>query len=77
MTNKVVEQCKRKGCFNPVMDGKYCEHCKQKKKEKRNIVYVGVGGPAIIGLGVAIKKGVIKQGPKIASKVVQVISRKL
>ncbi len=76
MTNEKPKQCKSKGCYNPVLDGKYCEYCKQKRKEKRNNILAGAGGAAILGGSVAIKKGVIKQVPKIAAKVIQVILRK-
>lgn len=76
MTNEKHRQCKSKGCYNPVLDGKYCEHCKQKRKEKRDKILARAGGAAILGCGVAIKKGVIKKTPKIAAKVIQVILRK-
>ncbi|RBP60352.1 hypothetical protein DES36_1168 [Alkalibaculum bacchi] len=33
-------------------------------------------GVAILGGGAAIKKGVLKQAPKIAAKMIKVISRK-
>lgn len=75
MTNEKTKQCKSKGCYNPVLDGKYCENCKQKRKEKRDKILAGAGGAAILGCGVAIKKGVIKKAPKIAAKVIQVILR--
>lgn len=76
MTNEKHKQCKSKGCYNPVLDGKYCVQCKQKRKEKRDKILAGAGGAAILGYGVAIKKGVIKKGPKIVAKVIQVILRK-
>jgi len=76
MTNEKIKQCKSKGCDNPVLDGKYCEHCKQKRKEKREIILAGAGSVAILVGGVVKKSGVIKQVPKIAAKVMQVILRK-
>lgn len=82
MTNEKPKQCKSKGCYNPVLDGKYCVQCKQKRKEKRDKILAGAGagagagGAAIWGVGVAIKKGVIKQVPKIGEKVIQVFLKK-
>ena len=68
-------KCKTKACDNPVLDGKYCEYCTQKRKEKRDAGLVIVG-TALIGLiGVAIKKGGLKQVPKIAAKAVKIIFR--
>lgn len=68
--------CKTKGCNNPVLDGKYCEHCKQVRKETKNKVLIGAGGVAIPAAGYAIKKGALKQVPKIAKTVLQIILRK-
>lgn len=78
MANETPGKCKSKGCYNPVLDGKYCEHCKQKRKEKRDKILAGagVGGSAILGVAVAIKKGVLKQAPKIITKGIEVILRK-
>lgn len=76
MTNEKPKQCKSKGCCNPVLDGKYCEYCRQKRKEKRNKILAGAGSAVILGGGVAIEKVVIKQFPKIAAKVLQVILRR-
>lgn len=76
MTNDKTKRCKSKGCYNPVLEGKYCEHCKQKRREKRDEILAGVGGAAIFAIVAAIKKGAIKQGPKIAAKVIQVILKK-
>ncbi len=75
MTNEESIQCKSKGCSNPVLDGKYCEHCEQKRKEKRNRIWAGAGVFALPAVGVAIKKGALKQVPKIVAKVLQVILR--
>ncbi len=71
MTNEILKQCKRKGCFNPVLKGKYCEQCTQKRKEKKDKILAGLGGIVILGGGAALRKGVIKQVPKIAVKVVK------
>lgn len=70
MNNEKTKKCKQKDCNNSVLDGRYCEHCKQKRKESRNKV-IALVSPVILGLGVMIKKG-----PKIASEVIKVISRK-
>ena len=76
MINEKPKQCKSKGCCNPVLDGKYCEYCKQSRKETKNKILVVAGGVAIPAVGVAIKKGALKQVPKIAAKVIQVILRR-
>lgn len=68
--------CKTKGCTNPVIDRKYCEHCKQVRKETKNKVLIGVSGVAIPATGYAIIKGKLKQVPKIAKTVLQVILSK-
>lgn len=76
MINEKPKQCKSKGCNNPVLDGKYCEYCKQIRKERKDKILAGAGGAVILGVSVAIKKGVIKQVPKIAAKILQVILRR-
>lgn len=78
MDNEKTKLCKTKGCTKPVLDGKYCENCKKKRKEKRGkiLAEAGAGGAAILVGGVAIKKGALKQIPKIAAKVIQVVLRK-
>lgn len=76
MANEKAKQCKTKGCSNPVLDGKYCEYCKQKRKENKNNGLAVAGGIAIPAVGIAIKKGALKQIPKIAGKVIQVVLRK-
>jgi len=68
--------CKTKGCNNPVLNGKYCEFCKQKRKENGQKVAaagVAVGIPAA---GYAIKKGALKQIPKFAKSVLQAVLKK-
>jgi hypothetical protein len=78
MIKENPKQCKSKSCFNPVLDGKYCVNCKQIRKERKEKILVGIGAgvPVIFGCVVAIKKGGIKQVPKIAAKVLKVILRK-
>ena len=76
MNNEKTIQCKTKGCGNPVLDGKYCEYCKQKRRENKNKGLAVAGGIAIPAVGIAIKKGALKQIPKIAGKVIQVLLRK-
>lgn len=76
MSNEKTKQCKTKGCCNPVLDGKYCEHCKQKRKETRDKV-IGVACAPLLLVGrYAIKKGALKQISKIAAKAIQVALRK-
>lgn len=76
MDNEKAKQCKTKGCNNPMIDGKYCEFCKQKRKENKDKIMVGAGGVLILGGGVAVKKGALKHIPKIAAKVIQLVLRK-
>lgn len=76
MANEKAKQCQTKGCNNPVLDGMYCEFCKQKRKENKDKIMAGAGGALILGGGVAIKKGALKQIPKIAAKVIQLVLRK-
>ena len=76
MATEKAKTCKTKGCNNPVLDGKYCEHCKQVRKENKNKGLAIAGGIAIPAVGVAIKKGALKQVPKIAKAVAQIILRK-
>lgn len=72
MTNDTKKQCKSKGCLNPVLKGNYCELCSKKRKEKRDLILGGLGSAAIISGGVAIKKGAIKQIPKVAANIVKI-----
>lgn len=76
MAKDKVKFCKTKGCNNPVLDGKYCEYCKQVRKETKNKVLLGAGGAAIPAAGYAIKKGALKKVPGIAKTVLQIILRK-
>jgi hypothetical protein len=70
MTNQQPKQCITKDCYNPVLDGKYCEQCRQKRKEIRNKIVAGTGGIAAALL--VVVKGGIKHAPKIAAKAIQV-----
>lgn len=38
MDKEKAKQCKTKGCNNIVIDGKRCEFCKQKRKEKKRTI---------------------------------------
>jgi len=69
----MTKQCKSKNCNNPIIDGKYCEYCKQRKKERREKIWGVIGSTAFLGGCVAVKKGVIKQVPIIAAKIVNVV----
>ena len=61
MNNAELKKCKNKGCNNLVLDGKYCEHCKHDKKEKRDN-FLKVAGPTVISmLLIAVK---LKKNPK-------------
>jgi hypothetical protein len=68
-------QCKTKGCNNPVLDGKYCLQCTQIRKENKKKGWAVAGAVGIPALGIAIKKGALKQAPKIAKAVVKIIFR--
>ncbi|MFA9422197.1 MAG: hypothetical protein ACERLG_01375 [Sedimentibacter sp.] len=57
MAKEKAKQCKTKGCNNPVLFGKYCEHCKQKRKEKRDKIWAGIVSAAILVVGFKMKKG--------------------
>jgi hypothetical protein len=76
MAKEKTTICKTKGCNNPILDGKYCEYCKQKRKEKGNIAKGAVAAVGIPAAGYAIKKGALKQVPKIAKAALQIILRK-
>lgn len=76
MADGKVMQCKTKGCNNPVLDGKYCLQCAQVRKENKNKGLAVAGAVGIPALGYAIKKGALKQVPKIAKAVVRIILRK-
>jgi hypothetical protein len=56
MNDAVSRKCKKKGCNNPVLDGNYCEHCKQSRKEQRENFLKGAGGVLMILIAVILKK---------------------
>ena len=70
------ETCKTKDCDNPVLDGKYCEHCKQVRKETRGKVYKVTGGAAIPVAGVVAKTGAWRKIPEIAVKIARLFLKK-
>ena len=76
MANEKAKQCKTNGCNNPVLDGKYCDYCNQRRKEDKDKIKAGVGGAFILGGGFAIKKGALKKIHRIAEKVIKVVLRK-
>lgn len=65
MTNEKPKQCKSKGCYNPTLDGKYCNLCKQKRKENRGKILKGAGavasGVAILVVSVVKNKDIINK----------------
>lgn len=63
MNNAELEKCKNKGCNNPVLDGKYCEHCKLVRKEKRGN-FVKVVGSAAVSIGSIALAVILKKKPK-------------
>ena len=76
MAKEKTAICKTKGCNNPVLNGKYCEYCKQKRKEDGNKVKAVVGGAAILGGGAVVKKVGVKKVVEFAGKVLQVVLRR-
>lgn len=75
MSDGKAIQCKTKGCNNPVLDGKYCLQCTQVRKENKKKGWAVAGAVGIPALGYAIKKGALKQAPKIAKAMVKIIFR--
>lgn len=56
MNNAELKSCKNKRCNNLALDGKYCVHCKQVRKEKRGN-FLKVAGPiASLVMAVILKK---------------------
>lgn len=72
MGDQEFKKCKKKGCNGLALHSKYCLLCNQKRKERNEKILAGFGGVAILGGGAAIKKGALKQVPKVASKVIKV-----
>lgn len=75
MADKKTVKCKAKGCNNPVLNREYCLKCTQVRKEKRNKWFAGAGVLGVPAIGYAIKKGALKQLPKIAKSLVKIIFR--
>jgi hypothetical protein len=76
MAKEKVTICKTKGCNNPVLDGKYCEFCKQKRKEDGSKVKAVVGGVALLGGGAVVRKVGFKKIVEVAGKALQVVLRR-
>ncbi len=76
MTNQPRKTCKTKWCKNPAIVGKYCVMCTQKRKEMRGKILAGAGAVGIPAAGYAIKKGALKQLPKIAAKLAQILLKR-
>lgn len=69
MINVECKQCKSKECNNPVIEGKYCEYCKKRRKENKDKALA-------TGFGLLVMVLTIKnQGPKIASKAVKILKK--
>lgn len=73
MDKEKTKQCKTKGCNNIVLDGKRCEFCKRKIKEKNDKIK---GSLLFLGCVSVINKGALKEAPKIAEKVIKAALRK-
>lgn len=73
MDKEKAKQCKTKGCNNIVLDGKHCEFCKRKTKEKNDKI---MGSLLFLGCVSVINKVDLKQAPKIAEKVIKAALRK-
>lgn len=63
MNNAELKKCKNKGCNNPVLDGKYCEHCNQVTKEKRRN-FVKVVALAAVNVGSIALAVIRKKRPR-------------
>lgn len=73
MINEKNKQCKNKECCNPVLEGRYCQRCAQKRREKRDGI-LAIATSAIIVVGGVVKvkkKDLIRKAPKIAAKVLR------
>jgi len=76
MAKDKVKLCKTKGCNNPVIEGKYCLNCTQKRKETQQKVVAGVAGAGILGGGAVVKKVGIKKVVEVAGKALQLVLRR-
>ena len=76
MAKEKATQCKTKSCDNLVIDGKYCEYCTQKRKEKRNkAVGTGLAAGTIV-TGYIINKGVLKKIPELVGVAVKLVLKR-
>ncbi|GAU76580.1 hypothetical protein [Fusibacter sp. 3D3] len=75
MSNKEHKKCKKRSCNGLALHNKYCLLCNQKRKEKKEKILACLTGIGILGGGAAIKKGALKQVPKVATKVVKMFFR--
>ena len=75
MKSAEFKKCEKKGCNNPVIVGKYCEHCKQLRKENKQTI-LAFAGTAVIAVGVFLGKKAIKTAPTIAAKVIQIVLKR-
>ena len=67
MNNAEFKKCKKKGCDNPVLEGKYCEHCKQIRKEKRDNFLKAAGG-TVMAVGSIAVTVIFRKPPNIRGK---------
>lgn len=58
MDKEKAKQCKTKGCNNIVIDGKRCEFCKRKTKEKNDKIIGRVGSILILVGGMIVEKAI-------------------
>jgi len=56
MDDNEPKKCKKKGCDNIVLDGKYCEFHKQKKKETRDNALKVCGVFVLSAVSIALNK---------------------
>lgn len=62
MSSYEKKTCATKSCNNIVLDGKYCEYCNRKIIERNKKLKLAAGGGVIMAVGVAAKKGHLKNG---------------
>ena len=70
MNKKEEIICRTKGCGNPILKGKYCELCKQKRKEKRDTILAGCS-IAFSGVIVKYSKPILKGAGKVAKGLIK------
>ena len=79
MIDENVVQCQTENCTNDVLDGSYCEYCKQVNKEnsQRNAaVGAAAAGAGIAVLGFLHRSGILKQIPKLVNSLVRSIAKR-